>query len=209
MFIERPARKSDLSKRKLCYGVGVNDSPYKIQCTINGKPTICPFYKRWSGMLERCYSASLHKRRPSYKDCTTVIEWHVFTNFRKWMVQQNWKGRDLDKDLLISGNKIYGPEYCLFIPRDINNLILHELTAGFLSRKITYKDKGKHRVQLSIDKKNINCGRFDTKEEAEIAYLKCKSAHILDKAGDYIDEVKIYKSLIRRSSELLERASKI
>ena len=37
------------------------------------------------------------------------------------MVGQDWQGRDLDKDLLFHGNKVYGPAACVFISDGLNN----------------------------------------------------------------------------------------
>ena len=69
-------------------------------------------YVAWDAMLQRCYDDKLHKRHPSYKDCTVCEEWLNFQNFAKWFNDNNIDGCQLDKDLLIKGNKIYSPETC-------------------------------------------------------------------------------------------------
>lgn len=75
-------------------------------------------------MLERCYSEKTQSRQPTYIGCTVCEEWHSFTAFRVWMKQQDWQGKQLDKDLLIAGNKIYSPETCIFVSHAINSLLL-------------------------------------------------------------------------------------
>lgn len=46
-------------------------------------------------------------------------------NFRNWVLEQPcWEGLALDKDLILSGNQIYAPEYCAFVPTSINTLLL-------------------------------------------------------------------------------------
>ncbi len=48
--------------KKTIYGVGTNDANYLV---VN-KGVRCPYYKKWSSMLERCFSKSLHKKHPTY-----------------------------------------------------------------------------------------------------------------------------------------------
>jgi len=83
-------------------------------------------YKYWNGILERCYCPKYHEKKPTYRDCTVVHEWHNFQNFAKWFYKQireeSW---ELDKDLLIKGNRVYGPDTCCFVPRALNLLIPH------------------------------------------------------------------------------------
>lgn len=49
----------------LVAGIGINDAGYpiaKFGKTVNGKKVIewvCPFYKTWSSMLQRCYGKGL------------------------------------------------------------------------------------------------------------------------------------------------------
>lgn len=117
-------------RNKLVHGVGVNDANYPVvnyssTNKITGKPTqtICIFYNTWKAMLERCYSESLKRRRPSYIGCTVCEEWLLFSNFKVWMETQDWKGNQLDKDLLIEHNKVYSPETCLFLSREVNSFL--------------------------------------------------------------------------------------
>lgn len=39
------------------------------------------------------------------------------------MIAQPWEGRQLDKDLLMPGNKYYSPETCVFICQEVNKLL--------------------------------------------------------------------------------------
>lgn len=122
-FIEIPATKNSLANRKLMCGVGINDAWYMVRREVNGKPQMCPFYKKWVGMLRRCYSKKWHSEHPTYKDCTVCDEWLTFSNFRSWMIGQDWQGKALDKDILVQGNKVYSPAFCIFVTQEINNLL--------------------------------------------------------------------------------------
>ena len=114
-----------LRNRSLKFGVGINDADYPVNPVVNGKRKICPFYNVWSNMIRRCYMDDKNRRpqETSYIGCSVVDEWHKFSNFKRWMEKQDWKNNQLDKDLKVPGNKVYGPDTCVFIPKSINTLI--------------------------------------------------------------------------------------
>ena len=116
-------------KRLVC-GVGVNDSNYLQKITkelprLDGKRNqktlwTCPYYVRWTDMLKRSFSKKFKSKHPTYKDVTCCDEWITFSNFKSWMEQQDYEGKQLDKDLLVYKNKIYSPETCCFIKPSLN-----------------------------------------------------------------------------------------
>ncbi len=87
------------------FGKGIND-------TENAKD-----YQTWHSMLRRCYSPVFKKDKPTYEGCEVCEEWLHFSVFRKWYAANNKANWELDKDLLIPGNKTYSPETCIFVPR--------------------------------------------------------------------------------------------
>jgi len=117
-----------MSKRLVC-GVGVNDADYKTSLykRIDGKTTRiweCPYRSTWVHMLTRCYSKKSLRERPSYTGCSVCTEWLMFSNFKAWMSRQDWKGKQLDKDILIPGNKVYSPATCAFVSRQLNQFFV-------------------------------------------------------------------------------------
>ncbi len=159
---------------KLVYGYGINDADYAVQPTINGKRTICPFYRKWKNMLGRAYSEKCHKNQPTYIGTTVCQEWHSFMVFKRWMEKQNWKDNDLDKDILYPNNKHYSPHTCVFVTNKINMIIPRENSKGVHFDDFTSKFK----AQISIDGKRKSIGRYETFIEAQNAYLIEKIKHI-------------------------------
>ena len=87
-------------------------------------------YKTWSSIFQRCYSGIKHV----YKDVTVCEEWHNFQNFAEWFYKnynpKYMEGWHLDKDILVKGNKVYSPETCCFVPREVNNFFTKKTAKG-------------------------------------------------------------------------------
>lgn len=115
--------EANMSKDKLVFGVGVNDADYTVSPRIDGVQIRCPFYAAWTNMLNRCYGKSYHKKQKTYIGCTVCPEWLVFSKFKSWMEAQDWKGKELDKDILEPGNRVYSPEKCIFVSAAINAFV--------------------------------------------------------------------------------------
>lgn len=169
-------------QNKLVYGVGTNDADYPVKPRVNGKQQHCPIYVTWVNMLRRCYSPAEHARQPTYIGCSVAPEWHSFMAFRAWMVEQDWQGRHLDKDILVPGNKVYAPNTCLFVSQAINCLIndygdgrgRHPLGVSW------HKRDQRFRAQCGLDGKNRYLGLYDTADEAHAAWQQAKLAAIND-----------------------------
>lgn len=168
---------------KLVHRVGINDAGYVVQPTINGKQVVCPYYDRWKVMLERCYSKKLHTRNPTYIGCEVSEEWKTFSNFKAWMETQDWKGRQLDKDILFPDNKLYSRDACVFVDSKVNSFLTDSKASrgSYMVGVSWYKAGEKFRAQCK-DGKIVYLGSFDTEIEAHLAWksykhkLACKLA---------------------------------
>lgn len=110
--------------KKKVYGAGTNDADYVTHYVDSeGKRKTCPFYKKWNGMLERCFSPRYKSKNPTYADVTCCEDWLLFSKFKAWMEKQDWKGKELDKDILYEDNKVYSPQTCVFIDHKINSFL--------------------------------------------------------------------------------------
>ena len=178
MFVEV---KSNRVKNKLVLGVGVNDADYLTSSKIKGKVYECPFYRRWSAMLGRCYSKSYQKNQMSYVGCTVCNEWLTFSSFKSWMIKQDWKGRHLDKDILTQGNKIYSPEFCLFVSSKVNTIFSNRAASrGDYPLGVSmHHGTGKYHAKCST----THLGLFDNALLAHKAYKVAKYKMIADLAN--------------------------
>jgi hypothetical protein len=93
----------------LLQGVGINDR--SVSATLNGKMT--KEYDLWHAMLKRCYSKPYLEKQPTYIGCSvsdTFLYYHLFYNWCQTQVGFGKEGYQLDKDLLIKGNKLYSED---------------------------------------------------------------------------------------------------
>ena len=199
-------------KGNLVYGIGINDADYAVYKTENveGKRKIvwtCPYYRVWNRMLERGYSERLKKKYPAYEDCSVCIDWHKFSNFKLWMQTKDWKGKHLDKDLLVMGNKIYSPATCVFISPALNIML------STLWSKEDGKLCGAHKRHSSKGYKAVcsdptgtykkHIGDFTTEEQAHAAW-KERKLEIFDKLIELESDVDVIKGLINLKTRFKE-----
>ena len=194
-----------LSKRRKIFGVGVND--YEYSTRINGKRLTS--YTKWYNMLARCYSKEWKKNKPTYDGCTVCDEWLYYSNFKRWYDKNGRDGYDVDKDILVKGNKIYSPNTCCCVPTRINSLLIN--------RK---NDRGKYPIGVSCKNnhftgsvsigngKSIYIGWYKSKEEAFKAYKSIKESYIKRTAQDFfndglIDE-NVYNALMNYKIEITD-----
>ena len=188
---------------KLVYGVGINDADYVVQPIINGKQEVCPIYRTWKSMLNRCYCLSTHLTSPTYVVCSVSKEWLTFSNFREWMISQNWKGKHLDKDILFKNNKIYSSSSCCFVSCSINALLNSQGASRGKYLIGCCKKSSKFRSQISIHGKKTYLGLFETQKEAHLAWRKAKSAYIIEAAFTQTRD-NVREALLERARVLLE-----
>ena len=202
--------KNKLGAPKLVCGVGINDADYVVERrdTIEGnggrKRTLvwgCPYYRVWKDMLTRCYSAKNQERLPTYKGCSVSEEWLRFSNFRRWMEDQDWEGMHLAKDILFEGNKVYSAETCVFVSGALNSFTIDSGASRgeWLIGVSWHKASSKFRSSCCnpFTKKQEHLGLFLNEQKAHQAWLKRKLdlAHLL--AAEQKDE-RVAKALIER-----------
>ena len=173
------------------YGVGITGTKYPSR--VNG--VLTKEYKLWTSMLERCYNDAYKKQRPTYEGCEVSDNFKYYEYFYEWCHKQigfGNQGWHLDKDLLTKGNKVYSEGSCVFIPSEINTLLIkraasrgehligvswHSKNKAFVAR--VAKNKGKQEY----------LGSFKTELEAFKAYKKAKESFVKEQANKWKDEI--------------------
>jgi len=179
-----------IKRNKLVYGVGVNDADYVVNPTIKGNRVMCAFYRTWFSMLKRCYSKVYQKKNPTYIGCSVCDEWLTFSNFKEWMQSKDFKGKQIDKDLKVAGNKIYSPNTCMFVTCAINQLLTNNAAKrGLYPQGIDFnKVREKYRAAVRMNGKKKYLGLYTTIKSAELAYLTEKHEIVKQAANDELDQ---------------------
>ncbi len=170
-------------------------------------------YIIWHSMLQRCYDPYFINKYLTYKDCIVCEEWHNFQNFAKWYEKNYYEcdndRMELDKDILIKGNKIYSPKTCVFVPRRINTLFVknNKNRGEYLIGVYWRNDINKFAVKCSVlneDKKRIHLGFYDNEEEAFYRYKQFKENYIKQVADEYKDLIpkKLYDAMYKYEIEI-------
>jgi len=189
-------------KNKLVQGWGVNDADYVVYATLpNNRRSLCPYYSAWKKMLERVFDAKFHARYPTYIGTSVCDEWKYFMNFRSWMMAQDWRDKQLDKDIIVPGNKHYSPETCAFVDHRINSLLLDRAARrGKYPIGVSYdKIMKKYRAAMGMNGKKRKLGHFDTPEEASLVYRKEKSRHVRHIALTQVDDPRVRAGLLKHA----------
>ena len=194
------------------FGVGVTGTKYPVK--ING--VITKEYDLWHSMLRRCYSDTSKKKHPTYEGCEVSDNFKYYEYFYEWCHKQirfgvdgNGNSFQLDKDLLIKGNRVYSESTCVFIPAEINSLLV-KCTAS----------RGEHLIGVHWSKTNrafvaqVNKGKgkrdylgyFKTEIEAFNTYKTAKESFIKEQANEWKDKIdpRAHEALMKYTVEITD-----
>ena len=163
-------------------------------------------YNTWKSMLSRCHDIKYHLLKSSYIGCTVDERWHNFQVFAEWYEQNYVDGYHLDKDILVKGNKIYGPDTCCFVPQEINSLFTKcDKSRGNLPIGVTYNRKILY-TKLMKYGEQFTYGPFKTINEAFECYKSNKEAYIKYVANLRKDKIpdNVYQAMINYQVEITD-----
>ena len=69
---------------------------------------------QYSNMLRRVRTLK------EYDDCVIHPDWVDCQVFYRWARENAVESWVLDKDILVEGNRVYGPETCVYVPEPLN-----------------------------------------------------------------------------------------
>ena len=147
------------------------------------------YYNTWKGLIARC-----NGKDKFYLDCTLDKKWESLSNFKKWFENNYYEidseTMDLDKDILVKYNRVYGENTCIFVPHSINCLF-----SGGID--ITYTQNDKYMVRGIVDGKRIGLGTYENYNYARSIAIENKERHINNTLLKYKYKIpeKIYKAL--------------
>lgn len=193
------------SKRKLLRGVGTNDWGFAV-AKEDGQGGVIPsvVYRKWADMLRRG-DKSVWIKRPHYSGVSVAQEWLTFSSFARWFVERtDTPAYELDKDILVPGNRHYSPQTCLIIPNWLNTFVQILGRDGDPPVGSHYDKMGK-RFRVSVSRgsgKGIgHVGSYRNPYLAAEAYRKAK----LEILKGHEQEVSLIQEQNHLSINLLER----
>lgn len=180
------------------------DNPIKIKYFGIGflsEPSVAdkPHYKRiksvWLKVLARCYDPKC--REYSFygqKGVTVCDEWHDFKNFYYWysleIVDTSFKYQ-IDKDLFSGSRKLYSPETCCLLPKEVNMALVRRV------QTMDFSEPRKVRASISIHGDKRETAVCETAEQAKDfldSHFKNRISEFADKYVDVITH-RVYNKL--------------
>jgi hypothetical protein len=177
-----------MSKIIIVEGVGINDlslcGPHYYWNAEKNDSLAIPEYKMWYEMIRRTSSAKLKQSTPSVANSQCCPAWLHRINFQKWYHSQkvykdsSGKTLHLDKDILVEGNNIYGPDQCALVPQYLNASlrdIFNDSSKYDRLRWVNYKEKTEdminelnkpYNVKVSYLGKLLRGGSYRDEKEA-------------------------------------------
>lgn len=193
-----------MNRGKLVFGYGLNDFSEPIVVSGN----LIAEYRTWCGMLKRCYSKKYCNINPTYKGCEVEPFLLSFTNFYNFIrglkgfgeVDEKGRAFQMDKDLLVKGNKTYGVDTICFIPSEINLFLINTKKKRGMYPVGVYLDvkhmKYASYIRIFGKKKHLGC--YDTPEGAFKAYKAAKEdqAKVLAEKWKHKIDPRVYDALM-------------
>lgn len=198
-----------LNSMVLVYGIGSKGTNVKTCATHDGIRKLTKEYKMWSDMLFRCTEKGWI-RSPPYNGTTCSENFKSYEYFHKWCQEQiGFSNRDengrvwhLDKDILGMGKKHYSEDTCVFVPENINKMLIKsDRTRGEHCIGVNWH-KAKCKFMASCrsgGRGSKYLGYFNTEKEAFLAYKAYKETYIKQIANEYKHQLdpRAYEALMK------------
>jgi hypothetical protein len=186
-----------MPKQKLVYDIGLCDAPTRIGTDPQFKS-----YEVWKSMLRRVYGIKELKRNPTYMGCRVDKRWHKYSEFIKFHDKHYRDGYQLDKDILVPGNKKYGPDTCMYVPQAVNKLFINR--ARFRGKYPLGIIRVGNILVVQINgqaTRHVASFALNEVDAAVACYNQAKAEQVIAMARQYKDVIdkRVYKSLMWRA----------
>ena len=188
------------------HDIGILGAKYPV--SEDGRDT--KEYTLWNNMLNRCYNDTYKNKNQTYTGCEASENFKSYEYFYEWCNEQIGFGNEgwqLDKDLLVKGNKVYSEDSCVFIPKEINSVLTNSTaTRGEYLIGAHWSSSNKAfvaRVNKNKGKQEF-LGSFETEIEAFNAYKRAKEAFVKEQAEKWKSQIDIraYNALMNYQVEI-------
>ncbi|WP_426160022.1 hypothetical protein [Pseudomonas sp. TSRC2-2] len=198
-----PKLVTDNLKSDLLFGVGIDDFT-----DTSGADDWS--YNVWQRMFDCCYNANSTRSRATYSDCTVAPCWYRYSDFKVWFDQNAIGDYQLDKDILVPGNRIYSPDTCCFVPASINMAVRWRRKTPRSGYPGVSMFGGGFQADI-MHKLSSQIGEWRTDAlEAHCDWQRLKADVIDDHLRDYLREVapdlRVVRALIKYADRLRSNA---
>jgi hypothetical protein len=158
-------------------------------------------YGVWTRMLRRCSDQQFQKENPTYTGCGVSEEFLNFQDFAEWASKQKGfrsEGWQLDKDLLLKGNKVYSSATCVFLPEEINKALPNSKASRGVYPVGVEKHGPSFRAKVGGSIKQVRYGCYSTPEAAFERYRVEKKRSLCELAEKYKSQLdrRAYEALL-------------
>lgn len=161
----------------------------------------------WVNMEARC-SEKYKISYPSYIGIENGFK--DFQEFAEWcQTQDGYMDKDgkrfwqLDKDLLVPGNKTYSKDTCIFVPSDVNTVFNNPQNNGLkLGVSVYQYDNSKFYAECKVGGSKVNLGVFTTENAAHEAWREVKIGYVESLVLKYKDYPLIVRGLRNKAESL-------
>jgi len=145
----------------------------------------------WNNINLRVNPGEVQNKEPTYIGCKNNFK--SFQEFAEWCQSQvgyGIEGFQLDKDLLSGSSKVYSSETCVFIPSQLNTLLIkRDADRGEYPLGVCVAQNN-FMAQCSVGKgRQEYLGVYATPEEAFYAYKTFKENFIKQQAAKWKDKI--------------------
>ncbi|WP_213712588.1 hypothetical protein [Cedecea lapagei] len=161
----------------------------KLNDLIDSKPAHYEAARtKWQSMHNRV------AKDPNYSHITICDEWYTLSNFYNWFITQPNNHWQLDKD--IKGGNEYSPEYCIFVPSEVNMLFRNVKTSlmkGVVRNCDGYQAQGNFGAGIK------KFGTYSTVEEAHGVYIEKRKDYLYELSVKYTNSGELSAILLNLS----------